>query len=45
MRELANVEIMTTRNSNLTDAHLSVVKSRLERLQTVFMDTVLVRWE
>ena len=45
MRGLSNVEIMMTANSNLTDAHLSVVKSRLERLATVFMDTVLVRWE
>lgn len=45
MRGLSNVEIMMTANSNLTDAHLSVVKSRLERLATVFADTVLVRWE
>ena len=44
MRGLANVEIMTA-NSNMIDAHLSVVKSRLERLATVFVDTVLVRWE
>lgn len=45
VRGLANIEILMTLNSSFNKAHLTVVKSRLERLQTVFVDTVLVRWE
>lgn len=45
IRGLANVEIISESGSNFTDAHMVLVKSRLERLLTVFADTKLVRWE